>query len=80
MKTPPKIQTTPPPQTISEALRKAIEASGKTVHQLAIETGVSHTVIGRFLKGERDLRLETADKLSAAVGLTVIAPEVGTRS
>jgi transcriptional regulator with XRE-family HTH domain len=35
------------------------------------DTGVSHGVILRFMKGERDIRLETAEKLAAAVGLTV---------
>jgi len=31
-------------------------------------------VILRFLKGERDIRMETAEKLAAAVGLTVKVP------
>ena len=39
-----------------------------------IETGVNHGVILRFMKGERDIRLETAEKLAAAVGLTVNVP------
>jgi hypothetical protein len=38
------------------------------------ETGVNHGVILRFMKGERDIRLETAEKLAAAVGLTVNVP------
>lgn len=39
------------------------------------ETGVSHGVILRFMKGERDIRLETAEKLAEAAGLTVIVPK-----
>lgn len=55
---------------LTDALRSAIEASGKTSYQLREETGVNHGVILRFMKGERDIRLETADKLAVAVGLT----------
>ena len=63
-----------PPQTISDALRTAIETSGKTVNQIGIESGVSHSVILRFVAADRDLRLETADKIAAVVGLTVTPP------
>lgn len=60
--------------TLPQGLREAIRNSGKTSYQLMAETGVSHGVILRFLKGERDIRMETADKLAVAVGLTVIVP------
>ncbi len=36
---------------------------------------MNHGVILRFLKGERDIRMETAEKLAAAVGLTVNVPK-----
>jgi plasmid maintenance system antidote protein VapI len=42
--------------------------SGKTAYQLSSETGVVASVISRFLSGERDIRLETAGKLAAAIG------------
>jgi transcriptional regulator with XRE-family HTH domain len=56
---------------ISAVLRKAIQASEMNVHQLAKETGVSHPIILRFLSGERDIRLATADKLAATLGVRV---------
>ena len=59
---------------LPDALRQALTNSGKTSYQLKEETGVDHGVILRFLKGERDIRLETAEKLAAAVGLTVKIP------
>ena len=60
--------------TLPDGLRQALRNSGKTSYQLNEETGVNHGVILRFLKGERDIRLETAEKLAAAVGLTVNVP------
>jgi transcriptional regulator with XRE-family HTH domain len=56
---------------ITDVLRKAIKNSEKNVSQLAKEAGVSHPVILRFLSGERDIRLATADKLATALGITV---------
>ena len=60
--------------TLPDGLRQALTNSGKTSYQLKAETGVNHGVILRFMKGERDIRLETAEKLAAAVGLTVNVP------
>ena len=55
---------------LPEALRLAIIDSGKSSYELRQETGVNHGVILRFLSGERDIRLETAEKLALAVGLS----------
>lgn len=54
---------------ISEPLRAAILASCKSAMQLGRESGVSHPVILRFVNRERDIRLETADKLARCLGL-----------
>ncbi len=58
---------------ISAVLRKAIEASELSIHALAQASGVSHPIILRFLSGERDIRLATADKLAATLGVRVQA-------
>ena len=60
--------------TLPDGLRQALRNSGKSSYQLNEETGVDHGVILRFLKGKRDIRMETAEKLAAAVGLTVNVP------
>lgn len=57
------------PATLSVQLRTAIKTSGKTVYQLAKESGVSHPVILRFLSGERGIRMDTADRLAYSLGL-----------
>ena len=55
---------------LPEALRQAIIDSGKSSYELRQETGVNHGVILRFLSGERDIRMETAEKLALAVGVS----------
>ena len=60
-----------PHNEIAEAIRDAIQNSGLSVYQIAKETGVSHPVILRFLSGERDIRLATADKLAAFLGVHI---------
>ncbi len=72
------IQEFPPADTavsqtgcISEALRRAIRASPKSVYQICKETEISQIVVSRFLSGERDIRLATADRLAKALGIEV---------
>jgi plasmid maintenance system antidote protein VapI len=58
-----------PRQPLSDVLRKAIAASG--LAHIAIEraTGVKRASIMHFLRGERSLRLDMADRLAAYFGL-----------
>ena len=57
------------PDSLSDALREAIRGSDKSVYQIAREAEVSQIVISRFLSGERDIRMATADKLAETLGL-----------
>jgi len=57
------------PGTLSEDLREAIRRSGKSVYQIAKAANVSQIVVSRFLSGERDIRMETADRLAEALDL-----------
>jgi Helix-turn-helix len=65
MGTPPVFDLT----TISGQLKHAIVASGLTHYAIGKAAGVSSGMILRFMAGERDLRLETLDKIAAALGL-----------
>ncbi len=58
--------------TLSYQLREIIASRGLTAYALGQEAGVDATVVGRFLSGERDLRLGTADRLAAALGLRLV--------
>ncbi len=57
--------------TLSEELRTAIRQSGKSVYEIAKQSNVSPIVISRFLSGERDIRMATADRLAESLGLTL---------
>jgi len=57
------------PDSLSEALKQAVRESEKSEYQIAHEAGVSQIVISRFLSGERDIRMATADKLAGILGL-----------
>ncbi len=61
--------------SLSNQLRAVIESRGVTAYALGRDSGVDATVISRFLSQERDIRMETADKLAAALGLRLV--EVG---
>lgn len=58
-----------PGTTISDLLRETIEKSNVPLLTLQQETGVARASIMRFLRGERTLRLDSADKLAAYFGL-----------
>jgi transcriptional regulator with XRE-family HTH domain len=68
---PPGSPVPPGRGAISDALRAAIHASSKSVYQICKEAGISPIVISRFLSGERDIRLATADRLARALGIAV---------
>jgi len=56
---------------LSQGLRTAIQTSGRSVYQISKEANVSQIVISRFLSGERDIRMETADRLADVLGLQI---------
>jgi len=68
---PPAPPTKPESGAISDALRAAVKSSSKSVYQICKESGISQIVVSRFLSGERDIRLATADRLAQALGLGV---------
>ncbi|HEY2414540.1 MAG TPA: helix-turn-helix transcriptional regulator [Pirellulaceae bacterium] len=70
---PPTQPPKPESGAISDALRTAVKASPKSVYQICKESGISQIVVSRFLSGERDIRLATADRLAHALGIGVTA-------
>lgn len=60
-----------PKPPMSDVLRKAIAESGLSLLKIATDTGVQRASISRFVRGERSLRLDKADKLAAYLGLSL---------
>ena len=46
-----------------QQLRDAIRASGRSLNQLSVVCGVGRDRLSRFLRGERGLTLEAAEKI-----------------
>ena len=60
-------------KTMTEILREAFAADGRSIYQLARDADVPYPVLYRFIKGDRDgrkrsLDLITVDKLADALG------------
>jgi len=68
----PPALTPPIPHPISESLKRAIEESSLSVYEIAKRAHVSQIMISRFLSGERDIRMATADKLANVLGLKLL--------
>ena len=61
---------------LASQLQAAIAASGEPLPEIAEATGVSATVIQRFVDGQRGITLEVAGKIAAHLGLA-LAPAHG---
>lgn len=54
--------------SLSTSLKLAIEKSGHSNYALSQLSGVSQSVLNRFTSGQRDITLDTAGKIAAALG------------
>ena len=56
-------------ENLSEQLRRVIREHGESLAQIGRETGVSHTMLSRFLRGERGLSTASLDRLCGYLGV-----------
>ena len=56
-------------------LRQAIHSSGRLITHLAAEAGITTQQLSDFLAGDRTLRSDVLDRLTAAVGASLIVAE-----
>lgn len=59
--------------SITEKLRRAIEQADN-LSAIEEATGVDHSVLRRFVNGQRDVRLATAERLLDYFELRVVEP------
>ena len=63
------------PIGLGDALKKAIAKSKKTHYAIGKLAACNPSQLDRFVSGERDLGLETAGRIAAALGLHLVAIE-----
>jgi transcriptional regulator with XRE-family HTH domain len=59
------------PAVLARTIAAAIRAKGTSAYPVGKASGVSPSIISRFLSGERGLTLRTAEKLAKVLGLTL---------
>lgn len=57
--------------TMSNQVRKAIDASGMSRYSIAKQSGVSEGMLSRFMSGENDVTLRTLEKIAPLIGVTL---------
>ena len=62
----------PEPVGLADQLRAHIRRSNLNPRALGVSAGVAQPIISRFLTGERDIRLETAGRLVAVLGVDLV--------
>ena len=56
---------------LSDQLRQAIDDSGLTRYEIAKQTGIDQSALGKFYHGDRGLSLDAVDRLGGCLGLTI---------
>lgn len=59
-------------EKLSEQIRNAVLMSDKTRYAIAVGSGIDHAVLRRFMRGERDIKLKTAEQLAEYLGLELV--------
>jgi len=62
--------------TLTNQLLEAIEDSGQSVRSIALGAGIPQPSLHRFIKGERDIRLDTAAKIADYLGMRLTKSRV----
>ncbi|MCG8407488.1 MAG: hypothetical protein MI923_20000 [Phycisphaerales bacterium] len=58
--------------SFDDRIRKAIQATGKSLYRVAKDAEIDVAPLQRFMKAEQTLRLPTAQKLCEVVGLDLV--------
>lgn len=54
---------------LTKAIQSAIKADGRSLYQIATAGNVGGGILSRFMRGERTLTLETAERVLAALNV-----------
>jgi plasmid maintenance system antidote protein VapI len=59
--------------TLSDELRRAVDACGRSRYRLCKELGIAESTLSRFMSGDRGLTMKCLDRLAALLDLHVAA-------
>ncbi|MEN9844914.1 MAG: hypothetical protein RIS36_61 [Pseudomonadota bacterium] len=65
--------------TITESLKAAILNSKQSRYAIARGAQIDHAVLRRFINGERDIKLKTAESLAAYLDLELVKKKKRTK-
>lgn len=67
---------------LAATLREAIQKDGRSHYAIAKEAAIQPDILDRFVRGERDMRLATAEKVAAVLQLELcsVSPSKGQRA
>lgn len=57
---------------VSDVLRAALSADGRSLNEIGRACGVAAAVLSRFARGDRDITVGTADRICRALGLALV--------
>jgi hypothetical protein len=60
----------------SDQLRAAVENAEETRYRISKATGISESILSRFVRGDAGLSMESTDLLCAHLGLRLVGPKV----
>lgn len=67
-------------KSISDQLRESIRQCGKTRYRISAETGISESILSRFVNRGAGLSLANIDILCECIGATLILKSTATKS
>ena len=60
--------------SLTSELKRAIRASGQSVNEISRGARIAHPIVLRFMNGQRDITLRTADKLVRYLKIEIASP------
>lgn len=59
-------------QTISDAVRQAIDECGESRYSISQATGIDQSALSKFYNGHRGINTDTLDRLGEYLGLRIV--------
>ena len=64
-----------PKKTFADQIRRLIDRSEKTRYRIALEAGIDHATMSRFMTGKAGLSMEALNALADLLGWEIVVKE-----